>query len=115
MRAVVQGIGTPPRVQTISGVMILCVQDRGYGHNGLLAMADPAVVIEPSAVELAEIALATADSVRAMLGVEPVIAVNGLRQVHAEAVHMHLFDQERGAADELLPDDFLTEAGRLPG
>jgi phosphate acetyltransferase len=75
MRAALQGIGTPPQVRTVSGVMIVCVKDRGYGHNGLLAMADPAVVIEPAAVELAEIALATAASVRAMMGVEPVIAM----------------------------------------
>jgi phosphate acetyltransferase len=75
MRAVVHGIGTPPPVRTVSGVMILCVRDRGYGHNGLVAMADPALVVDPTPVELAEITLATAGSVRAMMGVEPVVAM----------------------------------------
>jgi phosphate acetyltransferase len=38
-------------------------------------MADPGVVITPTAVELAEIALAAAVSVRAMIGVEPAVAM----------------------------------------
>jgi phosphate acetyltransferase len=75
MRAAIHGIGTPPSVRTVSGIMILCVRYREFGHNGLLAMADPAVVIEPSAVQLADITLASAATVRAMFGVEPVIAM----------------------------------------
>ena len=75
MRAAMHGIGTPPAVRTVSSVMILCVRDREYGHNGLVAMADPAVVIEPTPPELADIVLATAASVRSMLGAEPVIAM----------------------------------------
>ena len=37
--------------------------------------ADCGVVIEPSAVELAEIAFAAADSCRALLGAEPRVAL----------------------------------------
>jgi phosphate acetyltransferase len=55
--------------------MILCVRDRSYGNHGLIGMADPGVVIAPTAVELAEITLAAAASVRAMMGVEPAVAM----------------------------------------
>ena len=46
-----------------------------FGHNGALIYADCGVVIEPSAAELAEIALASADSCKALLGTEPRVAM----------------------------------------
>ena len=75
VRAALHSIGTQPKVRTVSTILILCVHDRAFGHNGLLAAADTAVVIEPSAVELADIALATAANTRLLLGVEPVVAL----------------------------------------
>ncbi|MGH9672209.1 MAG: phosphate acyltransferase [Bryobacteraceae bacterium] len=75
VRAALHCIGTPPKVRTVSTILILCVHGRAFGHNGLLAVADTAVVIEPSAVELADIALATAANTRLLLGVEPVVAL----------------------------------------
>ncbi|MFN7921411.1 MAG: phosphate acyltransferase [Bryobacteraceae bacterium] len=75
VRAALHCIGTLPQVKTVSTFMILCVRDREYGHGGVVAIADPAMVIEPSPVELAEITLATAGSVRALLGIEPVVAL----------------------------------------
>jgi phosphate acetyltransferase len=75
VRAALHSIGTLPGVKTVSTFMILCVRNRSSGHHGVIAMADPALVIEPSPVELAEITIATAGSVRALLGVEPVVAL----------------------------------------
>lgn len=75
VRAALQAIGTPPKVRTVSTFMILCVRNQSYGHKGLLALADPAMVIDPTPVELAEIALATAGSVKALFGIEPVVAL----------------------------------------
>jgi phosphate acetyltransferase len=46
-----------------------------FGSDGALIYADCGVVIEPSAAELAEIALAAADSCRALLGAEPRVAM----------------------------------------
>jgi phosphate acetyltransferase len=46
-----------------------------FGHEGALIYADCGVVIEPSAAELAEIAIASAESCRALLGVEPRVAM----------------------------------------
>jgi phosphate acetyltransferase len=46
-----------------------------FGDDGALIYADCAVVIEPSAAELADIALASADSCRALIGTEPRVAM----------------------------------------
>ena len=75
VRATLQCIGTRPDVKTVSSVFITAVNDRSYGHNGLLAFADCAIVIDPSAVELADIAIATAHSTRVILGAEPCVAL----------------------------------------
>lgn len=75
VRAGLRCIGTPPTVRTVSSVFFLCVRDRGFGHNGVLALSDCAINIEPSPVQLADIAIATAQSVRTLLRTEPVVAL----------------------------------------
>ncbi len=45
------------------------------GHKGLMAFADCAVVIEPNALQMADIAIATAESTRVLIGAEPVVAL----------------------------------------
>lgn len=75
VRSGLLSIGTAPGVHTVSGVFFMCVQDRRWGHEGVLAFADCALVPDPTAVQIAEIAMATAHSVRAVLGVEPRVAL----------------------------------------
>ena len=75
VRAALHCIGTPPKVKTVSSVFFIAVPDRSFGHNGILAMADCAIVIDPNPVELAEIAIATAQSVRTLMNVEPTVAL----------------------------------------
>lgn len=75
VRAALHAIGTAPQVKTVSSVFVMAVQEESFGHQGLLAFADCAVVIDPGAVELAEIAIATGRSTRALLDAEPVVAL----------------------------------------
>jgi phosphate acetyltransferase len=75
VRAALHCIGTRTGVKTVSSVFISAVLDHAYGKDGLLAMADCAIVIDPTAVELADIAIATAQSTRIILGVEPSVAL----------------------------------------
>jgi phosphate acetyltransferase len=49
----------------------MALRSSEFGHDGAMIYADCGVVIEPSAVELAEIAIAAADSCKALLGAEP--------------------------------------------
>ncbi len=53
----------------------MALPNRAFGHNGILAFADCGVVIDPSAVDLAEIAIATAATTRNVIGAEPVVAL----------------------------------------
>ena len=75
VRAALHAVGTAPSVRTVSSVFIVALPNRAYGHEGLLAFADCGVVIDPSAVELAEIAIATASSTRTLIGAEPNVAL----------------------------------------
>lgn len=74
-RAAIHAIGPREGVRTISGVFFVCVADRAQGNNGVLAFADSALVVDPDAEELAGIAIATAHSVRTILGAQPSIAM----------------------------------------
>jgi phosphate acetyltransferase len=75
VRAALQAVGPAPGIHLVSSAFLMALQNREFGHNGLLAFADCAVVIEPSAVELAEIAIATADTTRRLIGAEPAVAL----------------------------------------
>lgn len=75
VRAALHCIGAAPQVNTVSSVFLMAVPNAALGVEGLLAFADCAVVIEPSAVQLAEIAIATAHSTRVLLGAEPSVAL----------------------------------------
>jgi phosphate acetyltransferase len=75
VRAALTCIGPAEGVETVSGVFFMCVQDRRFGHDGVLAFADCALVIDPTAEQIAEIAISTARSTRGVIGVEPRIAL----------------------------------------
>lgn len=75
VRAALHAVGVRPGIRLVSSVFLMALHDRAYGHDGLLAFADCAVVIEPAPGELAEIAIATAHSTRTLIGAEPVVAL----------------------------------------
>jgi len=75
VRAALHAIGPAPTAKLVSSIFLMALQDRALGHNGLMAFADCAVVAEPCAVELADIAIATAGSARALMDVEPAVAL----------------------------------------
>jgi len=75
IRAMLQCIGTAPGVRTLSSVFVMAVHDRGFGHNGLMSFADASIVIQPTAVQLADIAIASAESTRRLLNTEPIVAM----------------------------------------
>ena len=75
VRAALHCIGVRPGFKLVSSFFLMALRDPSIGHNGAMIYADCGVVIEPSAAELAEIAIASADSCRALLGVEPHVAM----------------------------------------
>src|ERR1051325_789688 len=75
VRAALHCVGTKPGLRLVSSAFIMALPNKEFGHNGLMAFADCAVVIEPSAVDLAEIAIASAATTRALINAEPAVAL----------------------------------------
>jgi phosphate acetyltransferase len=75
VRTALHAIGPAPGVRLVSSAFIMAFQSRELGHNGLMAFADCAVVVDPSPVDLAEIAIATAQTTRRIIGAEPAVAL----------------------------------------
>ena len=75
VRAALHCIGVRSGFKIVSSFFLMALRNNEFGHDGAMIYADCGVVIEPSAVELAEIALAAADSCKALLGAEPRVAM----------------------------------------
>ena len=75
VRASLHCIGPAPSIRTVSSAFLVAVQNPAFGHNGLLAFADCSVIIDPSPLELAEIAIATAATTRTLIQAEPIVAL----------------------------------------
>lgn len=75
LRPALQIIKTSPGVKNVSGAFIMFTQTPGYGENGILLFADCAVMPNPNAEELASIAIASAQTMKSLAGVEPRVAM----------------------------------------
>lgn len=73
--AALRCIGVRAGFKIVSSFFLMVVPDKKFGANGAMIYADCGVVIDPNAMELAEIAIASADSCRALLNVEPRVAM----------------------------------------
>jgi phosphate acetyltransferase len=75
VRAALHCIGVAAGTRTLSSLYVMALADRAVGSNGLLVFADCSIIVEPTPVQLADIAIATAGSTRTYLGVEPLVAL----------------------------------------
>jgi phosphate acetyltransferase len=73
--AALRCIGPKAGFKVVSSFMLVVVQGSKLGADGAFIFADCAVVINPSASELAEIAIASATSAKALLEVEARVAM----------------------------------------
>ncbi len=75
LRPALQIIKTAPGISVVSGAFLMFTTQKQYGKDGLLVMADCAVTPDPTASQLAEIAVATGNTARALVGEEPQVAI----------------------------------------
>jgi phosphate acetyltransferase len=76
LRAAFQVIKTRKGISVVSGAFVMLLPEGSpYGTDGVLVFADCAVLPDPTAEELAQIAVATADTARDIAGVEPRVAM----------------------------------------
>jgi len=98
LRPAFQFIKTIPGISVVSGAFIMIVNDKNFGENGILIFADCAVHPNPTAKELAEIAVATGHTAKAIATIEPKIA-------------MLSFSTKGSASNELV--DKIVEATKI--
>lgn len=76
VRPALQIVKTSPGISVVSGAMIMVTQQKHLGHNGIFIFADVAIVPNPTAKQLAEIAISSAQTAKAILGIdEPKVAL----------------------------------------
>ncbi len=75
LRPAFQYVKTMPGITVVSGAFIMILKDKEFGNDGLMVFADCAVHPDPTERELAEIAVATGKTTRAIAGFEPRIAM----------------------------------------
>ena len=75
LRPAFQYVKTLPGISVVSGAFLMILPDSTFGENGLLVFADCAVHPDPDDKQLAEIAIATANTARAIANIEPRVAM----------------------------------------
>ncbi len=75
IRPALQIIKTAPGIPICSSAFIMLVPDCPYGEEGMFVFADCAVTPNPTAEELAAIALSSADTARVLCNMQPRVAM----------------------------------------
>ena len=75
LRPAFQVVKTLPGVSVVSGAFVMIMKDKQWGDNGIFVFADCAAHPNPNERELAEIAVVTAKTARAIAGLEPRVAM----------------------------------------
>lgn len=75
LRAAIQVIKTAPGINTVSSTFIMETKDKEFGEDGLILFADCAVLPDPNAEQLADIASSTAATAKNVVGLDPKVAM----------------------------------------
>lgn len=75
VRAALHAIGVRPGLRTVSSSFVMVHPDAAWGDGGVMVFADCAVLPDPDSIQLAEIAIAAADTFRLIVGGEPRVAM----------------------------------------
>ena len=115
LRPALQIIKTAPGITCVSGAMLLLTHAPEYGKNGILVMGDVAVTPVPDANQLAQIAICTAQTAKAVAGsakhelVDKVVEATKIAKEMAPTLDL---DGEMQADAALVPE---VGASKAPG
>jgi phosphate acetyltransferase len=120
VRSAIYGVGMSEGNRTVSSCSILDTAVADLGVDGALMFADTGVVPEPAPDRLADIAIAAADATRALLEVEPCVAMLSFStkgSAHSPAVKKvieatEIVRQRRG--DLLVDGELQVDAALIP-
>jgi len=99
LRPALQIIKCAPGITCVSGAMLLISKEKQYGQDGVVVMSDVAVTPMPTAEQLAQFAYCTAETAKAVAGIE------------APKVAMLSFSTKGSAQHEVV--DKVVEATRI--
>ena len=89
VRSAIQLIGIEPSFKLVSSFFLMMLCEPFHRYKGGLVFSDCALVVDPDAAQLAEIAMAAADSARALLMEEPRVAMLSF-STSGSAHHAHV-------------------------
>lgn len=121
LRAGLTIVKTAQGSKTASSCFIMDTHDKKWGHEGLLVFSDCAVVPDPDAEQLSDIAVAAGKTCNALLGVEPVVAMlsfstkgSGGKDPSVLKVQEALKIAKEKAPDMLIDGELQLDAALIP-
>ena len=104
LRPALQIIKTAPGMSCVSGAFLMFTKTPQYGKEGILVFADCAVMPNPTAPELASIAIATAATARDIVGMEPRVAMLSFSTKGSASHEIDKVVEATRLAKEMAPD-----------